>query len=327
MKKYLFKVLVYILSVAIIVLPINDIYKRKLYNDGCGEETKFLNVPNNIQICNLGSSHGVHSYYYEDLEDEYTCFNFALDSQSLSYDERILEAYQDKLAPGGVVIIDISFFACWGYSETKYESFESLNKRYYRFLPAKLIKQFDLYTYIMVGKLPILCTEATNVVSVLFSPTQEDTEVKSYPQIYTVVDTGRLAEDTEASTYRHIFENKRDENGELFYNVEEIQALYDIVSICKKHNVTPIFVTVPYLKEYTDTIQKADEDFFEQFYSWIYSVSEELGVAYFDYSLDERFTQDYSLYYNGDHMNSNGAKKFTNILYDEVIKSKLKVQN
>lgn len=321
MKKFLYKILVYISTIVLIVLPINELYKCKLlYNDN-SEESKFRDVPESIQICNLGSSHGVHGYYYEDLEEKYTCFNFALDSQSLSYDERVLDAYQENLSAGGVVIIDISFFSFWGYPETRLDSFESQNKRYYRFLPVELIKKFDLYTYIIVNRLPVLDTDPLIVANILLSPTMKGTEVKSYPYIENVVDTSRLAEDTEASTKRHIFNNKRDENGELFYNVEEIQALYAIVSICKKKDVTPIFVTVPYLKEYTDTIKKDDEDFFERFYYLIYSLSEELGVDYYDYSLDERFIHDYSLFYNGDHMNSNGARKFTNILYAEVIKT------
>lgn len=246
MRRFLFKIISFTIVIVLIVLPINELYESKSYNDG-SEEAKFHTVPDNIQICNFGSSHGVHSYYYEDLEDEYTCFNFSLDSQSLSYDERILDAYQDKLASGGVVIIDISFFACWGYPETEGDSFESLNKRYYKFLPAELIKNFDLYTYIMVGKLPVLSAGPLSAASIILSSTWDGTEVKSYPQIDTVVDTSKLAEDTEASCQRHIFQSKRDENGELFFNEEEIQALYDMVAICKEHDVTPLFVTVPYL--------------------------------------------------------------------------------
>ena len=113
---------------------------------------------------------------------------------------------------------------------------------------------------------------------------------------------------------------KRDDDGNLIFNEEENQALYDMVRICRAHHATPIFVTVPYLKEYTDEIRNEDPDFYDQFYAWIYQLSAELGVEYYDYSLDERFIHDYSLFYNGDHMNSYGAKKFTKILYDEVIK-------
>ena len=138
------------------------------------------------------------------------------------------------------------------------------------------------------------------------------------------VDIDKLDEDVKGSCERHIFRNKRNAEGELFISHEEVQALYDIVDICRKHNVTPIFVTLPYLKEYTDEIKRRDNDFYDQFYSWIYSVVEKTGVEYFDYSLDECFICDYTLFYNGDHMNSAGARKFTDILFEEVIKQRIK---
>ncbi len=323
MKKFLVKILLYILIVAGITFAVNKIYVEKMFYDS-SEVSKFHEVPENIEICNFGSSHGVHSYYYDDLNAEYTCFNFALDSQFLSYDERILEAYKGNLTPNGVAIIDISFFTCWGYPETESDSFESKNKRYYRFLPKPLIKNYDLYTDIIVSKLPSLDVGLSAVASTILKPKNEITEIKSYPDVEAVVDISKLQEDTSLSCQRHIFENKRDVNGELFYNDEEIQALYDIVEICRDINVTPIFVTVPYLREYTETIEREDGDFYDQFYEWIYSTAEDLDVEYYDYSLDERFINDYSLFYNGDHMNSDGARKFTNILYDEVIKDVIK---
>lgn len=110
----------------------------------------------------------------------------------------------------------------------------------------------------------------------------------------------------------------------MFFNDEEIQTLYNIVQICKEHDVVPIFVTVPYLREYTVANSEADPDFYKQFYAWVNTVSEELNVEYFDYSLDERFVDDKSLFYNGDHMNSYGAEKFTDILFDEVIEDRVK---
>ncbi len=49
------------------------------------------------------------------------------------------------------------------------------------------------------------------------------------------------------------------------------------------------------------------------------NLSEELEVDYYDFSKDERFIDDYTLFYNGDHMNSKGARLFTNLFYEEVL--------
>ena len=310
MKHFIKNIFCYVIIIAIITLGINAIYKIRVRNDS--------RVPDNINICNFGSSHGVHGYYYEALEDTYTCYNFAMDSQTLSYDERILDCYQDKLADGAVVIIDISFFACYGINETAYDDFESKNKRYYSILSPEYIKEYDWYTDLIVNHLCSINDGPLKVAAGILRPTMI-TEKKSYPDIWDTVNLSTLKTDVEGSCYRHIYMDKRNEAGELIFNEGENQALYDMVEICRAHNATPIFVTVPYLKEYTDEIRMEDPDFFDGFYAWINHVADELEVEYYDYSLDERFIHDYSLFYNGDHMNSYGAKKFTEIIYAEVI--------
>ncbi len=320
MRNFLIKVVIYFSIVIAIVSSINWLYTRKVQS-----KTKFDYVPSQIDICNFGSSHGYYGYNYQNLEDEYTCFNFALTSQTLSYDERILEYYERNLSPGGIAIIQISFFSPWGYPESDGEEFESKNKRYYEFLPPRLIKNYDLYTDLMVYRYPSLNDGLQHVVQTIFSSADVDTSIpSSYPDQKSVVDMSALEEDVTASCQRHIFKNKRNENGELFINEEEANALVKMVEICRKRGVTPIFVTCPYLEEYLNEIADKDNDFFDQFYDWINTMSTQLDVEYFDYSRDARFVHDYNLFFNGDHMNSAGATKFTDILYDEVLKQRLK---
>jgi hypothetical protein len=322
MKSFVKKIVVYLFAVGVVALLVCIVYNCRK-GTGSSETAKFQSVPNNINICNFGSSHGLHGYYYKDLEDEYTCFNFSLDSQSLSYDERILDCYQDRLARGGVVIIDISYFACYGKYETDYEEFKLKNQRYYTFLPAKYIKEYDILTDIKYNRLAALNSNPLEVLYAIMN-IGGSTNISSYPEVTRTVDVSLLSEDTSAAAQRHIVDEKRDEKGELIYNEEEVQALCNMVNICREHDVTPILVTVPYLKEYKDALENVDSDFFENFYLWINGISEELRVGYYDYSDDERFSHDYGLFYNGDHMNSYGARKFTDILYDEVIGKLLK---
>lgn len=310
MKQFIVKIFNYIMIVVIVTLVVNAVYKARVQ--------KLAPIPDQVDICNFGSSHGVHGYYYEDLEDQYTCYNFAMDSQSLSYDERILECYQNKLAEQAVVIIDISYFACYGIDETQTDSFESKNQRYYSILPPKYIKKYDWYTDLMANRLCSINDGPLEVIAGILKPAMFSKD-KSYPDNWNVVDINELNVDVKSACERHIFIGKRDSEGNLIFNQEENDALYNMVEICRLHNATPIFVTVPYLKEYTDEIRREDPDFFEGFYEWINHVADELDVNYYDYSMDNRFIHDYSLFYNGDHMNSYGAKKFTKILYDEVL--------
>ena len=170
----------------------------------------------------------------------------------------------------------------------------------------------------MIKYFPSVCDGPFEVAKVLLRP--EEHNKSMYPDIVATADTIDVEANAKAACQRHIFDNKRDKNGHLIYNEEEVRALYDMVEICRKHGATPIFVTVPYMSEYTNAIMQSDSDFFPTFYDWIESVSSDLQVNYYDYSMDKRFINDYSLFYNADHMNTKGAKKFTSILYDEVIK-------
>ena len=52
------------------------------------------NVPDKIEICNVGNSHGYYGFNYEEYENKNVCFNFSLPSQSMSYNYLILENYK-----------------------------------------------------------------------------------------------------------------------------------------------------------------------------------------------------------------------------------------
>lgn len=316
MRVFVRRIITYVLVVAAIILAMNLYYKSHLYYGP--EEAKFQVVPDSIDICNLGSSHGVHSYYYEGYGDELSCFNMALDSQYLSYDMRVLEYYQDRLHSSSVVIIDISYFAIWGKPETEDENFESRNKRYYKFLPVEHIKEYDRYTDIMVRYLPIISDNPKVVCDALFRPVSAE-DIKSYYDVDKIIDKSEAQKSAEAACERHLGSDHRDKKGELIVNEEERQALYDIVDICREHGAIPVFVTVPYLKEYKETIENNYPDFMDMFETTINQMAEELSVDWYDYSSDTRFVADYTLFMDSDHMNSEGAKKFTNIMFEEIV--------
>ena len=128
MKNFIMKIISYLFFLVVIITVISFFYNQKHKSIG-HEIDKFLMVPNGIKICNLGSSHGKRDYNYDDIKDEYTCFNFGISSQSLSYDERIVETYYDKIDRGGVVIIPISYFSILGINETDTSNFKKKNAR------------------------------------------------------------------------------------------------------------------------------------------------------------------------------------------------------
>lgn len=317
MKKFVYNLLLYVAIVGIIVLFINSFFV-KIDKRDADKTMKYKSIPDGIEICNVGSSHGVYGYNYADLEQKYNCFNFGLVSQTLSYDYRILDYYKDSISQDAVVFVNVSYFSFLGIDEVADEKeFAKKNKRYYKILDAKHIKQYDLKTAIWVKYLPVLNVYSDlnrDGISRILRGETQDEWLKSADDI-------ELAEYSEAAYKRHFITNKTDEEGNLIINEAEKDALYSIIDLCKRNGWTPVLVTTPLLAEYSDLVLNNSQECLETFYSILSDVVKETGVEYYDYSLDERFKNDHRLFKDGDHMNKEGARVFVDLLYEEVIKN------
>ena len=307
MKQFVLKLVIYIVLLSGIIFGLNEIYEHQPRS-----YDKFVKgVPDNIQICNLGSSYGLNDFFYADIEKEYTCFNFAMGSQNLLYDCRILEHYRNKLQKGAVVFIVLSHFSFFGKPAVMGENFASMNKRYYKFLPPQLIEAYDKKTDFFVNYMPVLVIGSN---------------IRQFVQeVFLVRDNGDDITTPEAAKtegparFKAFFTNMVDEYGKKILNHEALDSLYKIIDICRDIDARPILVTTPYLKEYNDAIPQNDSEFYSDFYAVINEIVRDTGLKYYDYSQDERFIKNHSLFINQDHLNRKGARLFTNILLSEVL--------
>ena len=119
--------------------------------------------------------------------------------------------------------------------------------------------------------------------------------------------------------YNEYIEKRRNADGSMMRNANEIAALYSIIDICREEHVLPVMITTPFLNEYNDVVAKKNPAFYEDFYGIINEVSAQTGVPYYDYSRDERFSWDYSLFSDTTHLNRDGGLKFTKIVTEEVL--------
>lgn len=318
MRKFLIRIIIYVSIIIAVILAVNLCYFR------IDPEYKTMNVPENIQICNFGSSHGKCAFNYEDFKGRYVCSNFGMTSQSLLYDYRILQHYKNKLQPGASVFIVVSYFSFFGRPEAEEKDFLSKNKRYYKFLPPELILQYDWKTDLYVKYLPCLSTKGLLVLVKRILGVNR--EAKIFEENFNLNDKGwnivtdahNAALDAPAAYSRHI-ETRVDSSGQRLRKQEAFDAVYGMIELCRQIGAKPILVTVPYTREYTDIIRKNAPDFFAEFYSVVEKIRRKTGVEYYDYAFDERFCGDYSLFINSDHMNMEGARRFTNTLLREVL--------
>lgn len=315
MKKFVRQVITLLLIVTAITVSVNAMYV-KLYGANIDYTDKFSCIPEMIQICNFGSSHGLCGYNYADYSEEYNCFNFSLTSQRLSYDYRLFQNFEGHITEGTVVFITVSYSSLFGKDEIYEDNFDSKNKRYYSILPAKLLKKYDIKTDVFVRYLPALSVDTGVLVKTLLGKNRVDNTDLNWQKTACDID---VYENAQAAYWRHIENNKYDNNGERIINHEEIGALYNLIFACKDKGAIPILITTPYLHEYTDEVRKS-ENFYDQFYSIISQVTSDTGVEYYDYGFDERFSNNYEWFMNADHLNKEGARNFVDIIMAEIVK-------
>ncbi len=269
-------------------------------------------MPDNIEICNFGSSHGLYGYNYVNYNDKYTCFNFGLSSQTLSYDYRLMDYYQNRLSEGCTVFITLSYFSFIGIDETEREYFESLNQRYYKILDKAHIKEYS-ETYI--SRIPCFSVPVNSLISILLG--KGNNNKSWYTQTADDIDLATEAKNTAKS---HLIVDKLDENGDYIINQEEIDALYSMLRICNENNYKPIFITTPYLSEYTDNCEELAPEGVKLFYQMVDELVKDTGISYYDFSHDKRFSNRHDLFMDDDHLNEAGSLIFTDILMQEVLK-------
>ncbi len=313
MKKFLLKLFVLTLISLLSLYYINELYVRIPNPAKITETDKFQSVPDSIMISNIGSSHGYHSFIYEENPQ---CFNFALISQSFAYDYRILLQYQDNLAEDGIMFIPISYFSLFGPPETEQGVFHSKNKQYYRFLRPEFIMEFDYRVYIMEKVFPVLVAY-DDFIRVFLGYVPKTVS----PHAETPDESFFLSHAKERHQ-AHILSNKHD--GGWIMNNSELEAVYDIIELCKSKNITPILITVPFTQAYTNEIAINSPDFLPEFDNIIKEISEQSGAEYYDYSHDQRFSNDYGLFFDSDHMNETGGLQFTEIVVTEIVERSTK---
>ena len=342
MKRFLIKLTALMLIMVMIFAGYDAAYRRICKIDPSkNDEYKFQNVPDGIQICNFGSSHGKDDFNYTKWQDEYTTFNFALVMQTASYDYRILQQYIGKLAEGGVAFIPISYIT-FGWDEESKEDFRSKNERYYSFLEPQYIKDYDVVTDIGIKHFLPLLSDPTTVIreirnSLNKARTAERTDgaeaAEEVQEAEQAVAAGEMTEEgetfpdeteeTEFDFQSHA-EEKRilyrivDQNGDLLVREEELNAVYGMVRLCKAHGIRPILITVPFRWEYNDQFEEA---YCRQFYEVIDKICQDEAVEYYDYSHDERFTNAAEYFRNSDHLSPRGAAVFTDLVINAHVKN------
>lgn len=298
MKKLALKLLLLILPVVVFMFMINARYISTNHWKAENNVWKFNFVPDDIQLANLGSSHGAYGFFYDDFS-QYRTFNFGLNSQRYFWDYALLQQYIDSFAPNAVVLLPISYFAITG----RVENYDELRPRYYRFLKKKYFDTWDLLDSIRYASIPVL-SAGKNIKKCFDDIPPEDIDGFNSRTTYMT-----KAELQEYCQKKHDSWRK-DEKGDEGYQLN-LAEVCQLVKFCLDNGLQPVLVTTPITTVLND-IYAEDEDFFKTFYDFIAEVQSQFpGVPYFDYSHDPDFSPKFELFADGDHLNVYGARAFT----------------
>ncbi|MBQ3867802.1 MAG: hypothetical protein II789_04565, partial [Clostridia bacterium] len=143
------KLFAVVLSVCLLIGIINRLYVNGYYyRDVYHEIDKMYDVPYDIQMVNLGTSHGLASFRYP--EDGVVRYNLALSGEDIYHDFATLRQFADHLAPGCIVALPTSYFSFCMSTE------EPSQKRYYSYLDREYLRGFSYETLINAKYLPVL---------------------------------------------------------------------------------------------------------------------------------------------------------------------------
>lgn len=259
---------------------------------------RFLNVPEGIQVANLGNSHGQSGFQYAHHQDLVSA-NFAFGSQDLIHDEKVLLNFLDRFQRGATLYIPVTYPSLVSGSSDR-SDFLSLNRRYYYFMKPSLITEFSLREWIAV-KLPGLFIPNWTAE---YWRTDEFTEAAEQ-----TADSIDLIADAKAAIERHITAWQK--NNAYTLNQKNTDCLCRIIAICKESGIHPVLVTTPFLREYNDLVPEA---FLQVQRACLDALADEYSIPYLDFSQDARFVDRHDLFLNSDHLNDTGGLLFTDIL-------------
>lgn len=309
-------------AAVLLLFVLNKSYRKyddEKYNDMCSLWTLGKQT-DHVQLANVGSSHGAYDFVYDAfVEDGISCFNFGHTSQTYEYDLALLAEYGHYMDPGCVLFIPVSYFSFNNETTNETEA-QALSVKYYHFLSPKNVPRYDLFTDIVTNRLPILSAgkdlvkllPKTSLSLTVFAA--EDAAASEPEEIAAPEpDPAAVAQFAQRAAMRF---DRHFNNKEEYFLPDREEQLYAIIAYCKEHELTPVLITTPFSSYYNDPVP---EEFLDRFYGTVNRIASDTGVNYYDYSHDKRFSENLNYFSDSDHLNTEGANYFMEILTEEVV--------
>jgi hypothetical protein len=298
MKKFVIRGLCFAAIGLMLLYVLNLFYVRTNGFKSLNGTYKFFEVPEGLEVANLGSSHGEFAFDYQEI-DTVTGFNLGLRGQSHYFDLQVLKKFSDKMAAGCVVIIPVSCFSLLQGVDREQRIL------YYGVLGYGSIPGHSVIEYVRFKLLPILSAsfsarylikDKRNIDTDLFAEKGPDEEYYILNALY----------------YYGLFEDLKKAGAD---DEDNVRTLGKIIDHCRQNGFEPVLVTTPFTNHYNYWYSQED---YLRFYAAVGGLSDKYGVLYLDYSHDQRFGRRLEWFADSDHLNPTGRKIFTRILLNDL---------
>ena len=298
MKKILTRLVIFCIPLAILFATI-EVLVRQIPNPYSTKMTRLKQDSGSINTIILGSSHAYFGIDADSLPGK--CLNLANVSQSLDYDEWVLEKYLTALPSLKNVIISVSYFSI---NSTLEDSVESWKRAYYviywrypGYYPLKYNLEITMDPRLAVSR--IIAYNITNTWRQDWSASGTGTGYSITNRSACWKDTGPTASSRHTYPYNEHIAKKN------------IERLVHIVQLCKTHGVKPILLMTPTYETYFKNLELQQLRAAAENYA---AIARDYQVEFLDLLTDKRFTE--SDFFDADHLCTEGAKKLSYIQFN-----------
>jgi hypothetical protein len=265
---------------------------------GYGYRTTYSIDTTKADVIILGSSRANHNYVPEIIEDSLRCtsYNAGRDGSYVLYNYAIFKSIIRRYCPK-MFIIDIRP-GDMEYYKTEYERLSILLPYYQTHPEIRQIvdlkgpfEKIKLFSKIYPFNSMLFQIAMGNIDK----DKARQPEIKGYIPLFRTKQNEKM--DTTNSNTRNVDENK-------------MRVLKDLVSTCKQKGIDLVFVYSPiWIK-----IQETNGNVISEFCS-------ENGLRYFNMSNDPFFLNNQKYFADYDHLNDEGARIFSSILINKIMKT------
>lgn len=291
-----------IISLVLLEELIEILYRKtNKYKLDLGDAAKLLDVPDEIEICNVGSGPGVHAISYEGCRLK--GFNFSTSPQNFWYGFQILKHFSKKIKKDAIIIVLILCPMSFGNnSDVKRKNYSD---RFYGILNKNEIFDYSIRRYFITRHIVLfkfVHKFAKKIKSILVRGKKVKVKNESVTDIW---------------IREFNLKNLTDENQALDHKCtffEKEQLILDELNYCEKMGWKPVLVIPPVPQETRNNIsQEFKKHFFDENME---KILKKHPVKLLDYYDDERIEQ--TMFLNDIFLNDKGKEFFSKLLFEDL---------